>query len=66
MQQFHRHDPLAQLGERLGDNQEVTGSSPVWVTNKGNPLNPMIQGVLLYAFGWLQTLGEDLHQIIPR
>ena len=29
-----RCGPLAQLGERLGDNQKVTSSSLVWATSK--------------------------------
>lgn len=32
-QKIYIYDPLAQLGERLGDNQEVIGSSPIRVTS---------------------------------
>ena len=37
------HDPLAQLGERLGDNQKVDSSSLLRITS-----DPAICGVLLY------------------
>ena len=30
---YEKNGPLAQLGERLGDNQKVTSSSLVWATN---------------------------------
>ncbi len=47
------HDPLAQLGERLGDNQKVTGSSPVWVTSRKNPVTDefiRLQGSFSFCF----------------
>jgi hypothetical protein len=40
-------DPLAQLGERLGDNQKVIGSSPIRITRTKACSKPTT-GFLLY------------------
>ena len=53
---IRHHDPLAQLGERLGDNQKVTGSSPVWVT-KTTQLD-IISGCVLFCLPGLTNDGS--------
>ena len=47
---FERHDPLAQLGERLGDNQKVTSSSLVWATSNVSTRLLQLQRLCVHFF----------------